>query len=416
MERQYIGARYVPKFFENPNTGDTTWLPGVAYEALTIVSYAGNSYTSKKPVPAGIGSPNTNTEYWASTGIFNAQVEQIRQEISAVSGRTDALEDSVEELESSVNASIENIEEDVAKIAHRIKGKTVAIYGDSWSTQNYGAPWINYLAEQAGSAPHVRAQGSLALPGVYGLWDDFVADIYIIQAGLNDSSLGTKGDAFGTALNNFINSIKAVNTNAEIYFLTPPNISSTSQLNYLFPFEFYRTYVWRRAPLLGFNVINGLKITDIKYSDGVHPTAATAVNIGKHIVAAIDTFGDEETHTTEFTNMGRGNNKLLFMMKQGIPYIRFQNFDEQASAAGTGVWNGMWVASVNLADLMGLSCQPSYNNFAYPGGNGVALNLIYAFSSYNANGLYLAWSVNSHTVLAPAEVELNISAWQRPMT
>lgn len=85
MERQYIGARYVPKFFENPSTGDSTWMAGVAYEALTVVTLAGNSYTSKKPVPAGIGAPNENRDYWVSTGIYSEQVESINRRIDALS-------------------------------------------------------------------------------------------------------------------------------------------------------------------------------------------------------------------------------------------------------------------------------------------------------------------------------------------
>lgn len=90
MERQYIGARYVPIFFENPNTGDSTWLSGVAYEGLTIVTFAGNSYTSKKPVPAGIGAPNANPEYWVSTGNYNAQIQELRDEVGQLKQETNA--------------------------------------------------------------------------------------------------------------------------------------------------------------------------------------------------------------------------------------------------------------------------------------------------------------------------------------
>lgn len=77
--RQYIGARYVPKFFENSATGDSTWASNTAYEPLTIVTWNGNSYTSKKTVPSGVGNPSANAEYWASTGMFNAQVEELRE-------------------------------------------------------------------------------------------------------------------------------------------------------------------------------------------------------------------------------------------------------------------------------------------------------------------------------------------------
>ena len=84
--RQYIGARYVPKFYEN---GD--WTANTAYEALTIVTRNGNSYTSKKPVPASVGAPENNPDYWVSTGIYNAQVEELREDIDDINDRLDTM-------------------------------------------------------------------------------------------------------------------------------------------------------------------------------------------------------------------------------------------------------------------------------------------------------------------------------------
>ena len=89
--RQYIGARYVPKFYENSD-GTTEWRSGVAFEALTIVTYNGNSFTSKKTVPPEIGIPSENPDYWASTGIYNAQVEELRQEVEEYKEKVDDLE------------------------------------------------------------------------------------------------------------------------------------------------------------------------------------------------------------------------------------------------------------------------------------------------------------------------------------
>ena len=80
---QYIGARYVP-LFADPLTWDIT----KAYEALTIVYYQGNSYTSRQAVPAGIDI--TNDTYWALTGNYNAQIEQYRAEVQAYDGRITA--------------------------------------------------------------------------------------------------------------------------------------------------------------------------------------------------------------------------------------------------------------------------------------------------------------------------------------
>ena len=74
MVRQYVGARYVPKFAD-----PTAWTSGTSYEAMTIVTYNNSSYTSKMPVPATVGNPADNPDYWALTGNYNAQVEQYRQ-------------------------------------------------------------------------------------------------------------------------------------------------------------------------------------------------------------------------------------------------------------------------------------------------------------------------------------------------
>lgn len=81
IERQYIGARYVPKFFEGAG-GSAEWVPGIAYEPLTIVTYLGNSFTSKVPVPSTVGTPNVNTEYWVNTGNYNEQIEEYRKEVA----------------------------------------------------------------------------------------------------------------------------------------------------------------------------------------------------------------------------------------------------------------------------------------------------------------------------------------------
>lgn len=75
--RQYIGARYVPKF-ANP----IEWDSARSYEALEIVTYLGTSYTSKKNVPAGTAI--TNTTYWVATGNYNAQVAEYKAEVDAL--------------------------------------------------------------------------------------------------------------------------------------------------------------------------------------------------------------------------------------------------------------------------------------------------------------------------------------------
>ena len=78
--REYVGMRYVP-IFADPVEWDSTR----SYESLTIATYQGASYTSRRPVPAGI--PITDGRYWVLTGNYNAQIELYRQEVRAFDGR-----------------------------------------------------------------------------------------------------------------------------------------------------------------------------------------------------------------------------------------------------------------------------------------------------------------------------------------
>lgn len=100
MVKQYIGARYVPKFDGDYNSEKE-------YEPLTIVTYMFNSYTSKKIVPPGILP--TNEEYWACTGLYNQQVEEYRQQVVSYKEETD------EELDL-LNDKVDNINKTFALV------------------------------------------------------------------------------------------------------------------------------------------------------------------------------------------------------------------------------------------------------------------------------------------------------------
>ena len=81
---QYIGARYVPILFTNPDDQTCDWKAGVTYEALTIVTYNDDSYTSKKAVPESVGNPADNPEYWVKTGNFNASLIALQNEVNSI--------------------------------------------------------------------------------------------------------------------------------------------------------------------------------------------------------------------------------------------------------------------------------------------------------------------------------------------
>ena len=96
MNRQYIGARYVPKI-------EGAWASNTSYEALTVVTYNNASYTSKIPVPHTVGNPADNPEYWVCTGEYNAQVAQYAEQVTEYKGEVDTLSDTVSDLETTVS-------------------------------------------------------------------------------------------------------------------------------------------------------------------------------------------------------------------------------------------------------------------------------------------------------------------------
>ena len=95
MVKQYVGARYVPKF-----ASPVEWAADTSYEALTIVTFNNASYTSKIQVPPTVGNPANNPKYWALTGNYNAQVEQYRQETETVRNNLTTEIDNLKQMES----------------------------------------------------------------------------------------------------------------------------------------------------------------------------------------------------------------------------------------------------------------------------------------------------------------------------
>lgn len=107
--RQYVGARYVP-VFGRKGESSIAWDNSAPYEPLTIVTYEGNSYTSKTYVPADIDI--SNTDYWALTGNYWAQIEEYRREVELYNGRISSLEGAVPisdfDAENTVKGYIDN--------------------------------------------------------------------------------------------------------------------------------------------------------------------------------------------------------------------------------------------------------------------------------------------------------------------
>lgn len=78
IQRQYIGARYVPQLAD-----PILWNASTEYEYLTMVTDAdGNSWISRKNVPANL--PLEEGEFWAKIGSYTAQIANMEMQISNV--------------------------------------------------------------------------------------------------------------------------------------------------------------------------------------------------------------------------------------------------------------------------------------------------------------------------------------------
>lgn len=115
---EYVGMRYVPKIAD-PAEWDSTR----NYESLMIVTYQGNSYTSRMPVPAGI--PITDTHYWALTGNYNAQVEQYRQEVRTFDARITQAQSDATDANDAANSAQDSADDALAILAGYGEGVTV---------------------------------------------------------------------------------------------------------------------------------------------------------------------------------------------------------------------------------------------------------------------------------------------------
>ena len=137
LHTQYIGARYVPLFAD-----PLQWSSARAYEPLTIVTNQGNSYTSRQYVPTGIDI--ANTDYWALTGNYNAQIEQYRQEVQDYAQQVTDLANTVNNIDKELYAK-----------------KKAILIGDSYlrnySSETYESPgWGDFFETYSGYDCSVR--------------------------------------------------------------------------------------------------------------------------------------------------------------------------------------------------------------------------------------------------------------------
>lgn len=120
----YIGHRYVPKIMGE-------WNQTTSYEGLSIVTHEGNSWTSKKRVPVGVAI--SNEEYWASTGNYNAQIEEYRKTVNEFEANIASVTSETEKNTNSIDwVSVENFPRLVTEVEDSARiNRAIASLGKS---------------------------------------------------------------------------------------------------------------------------------------------------------------------------------------------------------------------------------------------------------------------------------------------
>lgn len=247
MVKQYVGARYVPKF-----ATPVEWAADTSYEALTIVTFNNASYTSKVPVPPTVGNPANNPQYWALTGNYNAQVEQYRQETENYNAQVKQYRQEVVQTKTELNNKItssltqsknytdgqittlkSNVDGSINELQEKINNIDTAdeyiIISDSYGETRDGTSWITILSGLLGTNKcHSAYQGgygfapaydpnnsfSKLLKGISGISDRSKIKKIIVAGGFNDRLQTT--DKIITAIKEFTQYAKTTYPNAVV--------------------------------------------------------------------------------------------------------------------------------------------------------------------------------------------------------
>ena len=179
MVKQYVGARYVPKF-----ASPVEWAADTSYEALTIVTFNNASYTSKVPVPPTVGNPANNPQYWALTGNYNAQVEEYRQTALQVKENLEEYRQTMEGVLPLISMTFPTVD-DMIKSPAPQKGNCVITQGYYSVNDGGGAIYKIKLASNNTNSYTIRLNNGLDAELI--LLGDYV---YAKQLGVSSSITG----------------------------------------------------------------------------------------------------------------------------------------------------------------------------------------------------------------------------------
>lgn len=153
-DRTYVGARYVP-IIGRRGESSAAWDDSKPYEPLTIVLYEGDSYTSKQYVPAGIDI--SNTDFWAQTGNYNAQLASYQETVNDFMQDTNLALGTHETAIETLNGKVADLEESTEYNDFADFQKKVGVESDSRYPLYTGTNFSFFEASDTSTAiPYLR--------------------------------------------------------------------------------------------------------------------------------------------------------------------------------------------------------------------------------------------------------------------
>lgn len=374
--RQYIGARYVPRFIG-------TYDPTQIYEALDVVDNgSGTSYIARKNVPAG--TPLTDTDYWFVYGASSGAIIQLQNDMQTAQNDILTLQGDMTNAQGailSLNGDITSLENEIRDlgggerqyilVADSYGGRPTA--STSWEAIFEGlvAPATVYKWREGtmgfvhpGSSAHTVE--SLMQSQASSVADpDKITDV-VIALGGNDIYYNESLASVKNAMQSVVTYIKTAYPNAAIWFGYPNgsgNFSASQVLNVPAYLENMQTicagnskckyienieYIMRDA----FNVD----------SDKTHPNTDGSRILGQAIAYAVVTnriYHYFATHTTTITDLESNTGTGRFIFIDGI--LRFVFPRVGASNSAVSFTGSQWTKLGQCADI------PFYNK-AYESG------------------------------------------------
>lgn len=298
--RQYIGARYVPRFM---GTYDATQ----QYEVLDVADNGlGTSYVLKKPAP--VGTPLTDTEYWTLYGASSGAIINLQNQIDTIKN-TDipGLQGQIDTINNTDLPAIDGkigtlsnlktpVKTDIVNAVNSMLERKVICISDSYGTYPDGTSnwmvWLKTALKISASNFFSRAIGGSGFAtggetfqqqleniaaGLTAQQKLEITDI-VIGGGFNDAQNSNQADVYNAA-NSFYSYARTNFPNAKVYLAFIGWSFNSEWISKLKQYNGIKTY--KELVVQGFNFVSGAEYCMRgKGNFTQEPEGATPLNLG----------------------------------------------------------------------------------------------------------------------------------------